>query len=215
MYSKVIVTTTLVLAGSAFADLTTYSSEAAFRSAAAGVGAVSMESFENLPATNAISLTSATLDDFVVSVDSRRFGIYDHPRYGLHATDGSQYLYYSSLRDSVMTLEFDESINSFGLYVTDFGDIGRGRLVFSNSAGDSFTAAASRAPSGDEAFFGIVNTDISFNVVQFINQSQRDGDAYGIDQIYYSKYHHTPAPGAALLGLIGMGMVGWMKKRFA
>jgi hypothetical protein len=190
---------------------TIYGDEDSFLGA---TGDLSLESFEDEAATNTYSTDNLNLSGFTMvsgSTYSPSLGIYDiAPTYSGHATDGSNHLQYQSgMTDSEpLTFYFDDAINSFGLYITDWGDWSSGSLIFSNDAGNSLTIATAAMsallPNDNEFFFGIILSGFSFTDVTLT--SSAEGDAYGIDEIYYG--NTAPVPEPATMLLLGMGLVG-------
>ncbi len=148
---------------------------------------ISMESFEDLMATNRINTSVVTVADFTITTDiTPRLGIWDRESQGASATDGRQWVGIEEnqiIVPQVTTLNFDVLINQFGFFATDYGDFGDGNLIFANDAGDEATAAFSGEPSGNRQFFGIINTSKGFRSVTLTHSLE--GEFYGVDEIYY------------------------------
>ena len=148
---------------------------------------ISLESFENLNATNRIDASTVAVTDFTIATDHPpRLGIWDERYQGAFATDGWQWMGIEEnqlITPQTTTLTFDVPINHFGLYMTDYGDFGSGNLEFANDIGDEATAALSGEPSGNRQFFGIINSARAFRTVTLTHSI--DGEFYGIDEIYF------------------------------
>lgn len=148
---------------------------------------ISLESFENLAASNQINASVVSVADFTITTDNPpRLGIWDKRSQGAFATDGSQWMGIEEnqlIVPQVTTLSFDILISQFGFYITDYGDFGDGNLIFANDAGDEATAAFSGEPSGNRQFFGIVNSSKGFRTVTLTHSLV--GEFYGVDEIYY------------------------------
>ena len=130
---------------------------------------ISLESFEELAATNRIDFSTIAVDGFSITTDNPpQLGIWNRLYQGAFATDGHQWMGVEEnelIVPQVTTLSFDSLINHFGFYTTDFGDFGDGNLVFANEVGDEATAAFSGEPSGNRQFFGIINSARAFRTV--------------------------------------------------
>lgn len=148
---------------------------------------ISLESFEDLAASNQINASAVTVADIVITTDNPpRLGIWDNESQGASATHGRQWMGIEEnqlIVPQVTTLSFDVLINHFGLFVTDYGDFGDGNLIFANNAGDEVTAAVSGEPSGNRQFFGIINSSKGFRSVTLTHSLE--GEFYGVDEIYY------------------------------
>jgi hypothetical protein len=160
-----------------------YSDELSFLAEA---GTVSMESFESLTPTNAPTGDTALIavTDFTMSVAAADIAVMDLVDLnGQHATDGTNWIVWQSGTNEILTFDFLFPINSFGINITDFGDFGNGQMTFSNDVGDSFVAAVTPLPNGNALFFGVINSEITFTRVEFLNTVQ--GEAMGLDEVYY------------------------------
>ena len=148
---------------------------------------ISLESFEDLPPTNRVELSTVTVADFTITTDNPpRLGVWNERYEGAFATDGSQWVAVEEnllVVPQVTTLTFGVSINHFAVNITDYGDFGSGNLEFANDIGDEATAAFSGEPSGNHQFFGIINSARSFRTVTLTHSI--GGEFYGIDEIYY------------------------------
>jgi len=157
---------------------------------------ISLESFEDLVATNRIEDSTITVTHFTIATDNPpRLGIWDERYQGAFATDGRQWMGVEEnqlITPQTTTLTFDVPINHFGLYMTDYGDFGAGNLEFANDIGDEATAALSGEPSGNRQFFGIINSARAFRTVTLTHPI--DGEFYGIDEIYYCWQGAPDAP---------------------
>ena len=148
---------------------------------------ISLESFEDLPPTNWVELSTVTVADFTITTDNPpRLGIWNERYQGAFATHGSQWMAVEEnllVVPQVTTLAFDVLINHFGVNMTDYGDFGSGNLEFANDIGDEATAAFSGESSGNHQFFGIINSARAFRTVTLTHSIA--GEFYGIDEIYY------------------------------
>lgn len=209
----------MLMGGTANAAVVTYTDEATF------LGAVSdptLESFESLPTSTQAERHQdpITTDDFTATIAPLDDGIYawrvtDESRTtaGLDPTDGSQYIEIGAGLSSggaaiSVTFSFDNPIDSFGLNVFDFGDLGgAGELSLSIDLGDEFLIASSTSGylgNGNILFFGLTS-DVAFSQVVLSKTSTTDG--IGIDEVYYTT---VPEPGTLVLfavGLLGLAFV--------
>jgi hypothetical protein len=148
---------------------------------------ISMESFEVRPATNRIDISWLAVADFTITTDNPpQLGIWTGRFQGAFATDGLQWMGIEEnalVVPHVTTLTFDGLINHFGINMTDYGDFGGGNLEFASDNGDVATAAFSGQPSGNQQFFGIINSSRAFRSVTLTHSVA--GEFYGIDEIYY------------------------------
>ena len=85
---------------------------------------------------------------------------------------------------------------AFGLYITDWGDVGSGVLSISIDNGDSLTVATGPQPGDQDIFFGISST-IPFSRVTLYQNNDNDG--YSVDEVYYG----IPEPSAFTLFILG------------
>jgi hypothetical protein len=159
---------------------------------------ISLESFENVPATNRIDVSELALTDVTITTaNPPQLGIWAERFQGAFATHGNQWL---GVEENTLvvphqiTLSFASLINHFGVNVTDFGDFGSGNLEFTNDIGDQATAAFSGQPSGNLQFFGIINSSRAFRTVTLSNPIA--GEFFGIDEVYYCWHGRPDASGS-------------------
>jgi len=96
---------------------------------------------------------------------------------GTFPTSGNNYLL--SLGD--FYIEFEKEQSAFGFFITDL-EINSAKLIFENTKGEakSFHIPYTRpSKSGSVAFWGIIDTEFSFNKVTFAGQNNKDG--FGFD----------------------------------
>lgn len=192
------------LAGQAGAVTVTFTDEVTFLGAAGG--GLFNESFEGETATNSFSGDSLVLTDFTLTDSSAGtdLGIWSTPSVGGHATDGSNWVGYQSGTNEILFWDFDFTIDSFGLDITDFGDFGSGSLSFSNDAGDNFVVSLAGGTNGNNQFFGVINSSMSFDHVELLN-TIIGGEFYGVDNVYYGT---AAVPEPASMMLFGSGLIG-------
>jgi len=176
----------------------TFTDESNFLTAAGGIA---HESFEGLTATNTLSSDTVEATDFDVS-STNALGVYNTTTFGLHPTDGVNYLVHQNFANEVLSFDFDFAINAFGVDLIDFSDSISSVLTFSNDAGDTLVAAAGPLADGEEAFFGIINTSFSFTHVE-LSGSLTDG--IGFDSVHYGG---LPVPEPTTMLLLGTGLLG-------
>lgn len=111
--------------------------------------------------------------------------------------------------EGILTITFATPMKSMGVwfldvesdYATTGIEIGGVRYAFPGNQGDN-----------SRSFLGIVS-DTAFTEFKIhMASGPAAANGVGIDDVMYSP---IPAPGAVLLGLLGFGMVGWFKRRFA
>jgi hypothetical protein len=171
----------LGLAGTAGASTVYFENKVDFLRA---TGPLVMESFEGLPATNSPTTASFVLADFTVTGTYAPpcLGIWNTPYNGSFATDGVKYLRYQCDANESLIFDFAIPVNAFGLYVTDWGDMGEGVLTFTNDAGDVVQVDIGPHPDGHLLFFGAWNDQFLFT--RAILTQTIAGEAYGCDEVY-------------------------------
>ena len=95
-----------------------------------------------------------------------------------------------------MDFGLHNSAMAFGLYITDWGDVGSGTLSIGTDNGDLFTVATGPQPGDQDIFFGISST-IPFNQVTIYQNNDNDG--YSVDEVYYG----VPEPSAFAIFILG------------
>jgi hypothetical protein len=157
---------------------------------------ISMESFEDLPATNFSDQMSIAVPDFTVTTDHPpRLGIWDRNFQDASASDGTHWLGVNENRlvvPQTTTFTFNAPVNHFGIKISDYGDFGGGNLMYSDDAGNVATAAVSGQPSGNRQFFGIITRHTQFTTVTL--QHTVPGEFYGIDEVSYCLAMSAPYP---------------------
>lgn len=148
---------------------------------------VSLESFEEVVASDAIDTSTLSLDGIAITTSNPpQLGVWSRRFQGAFSTDGQQWLGVeenSLVVPHTTTLTFDLPINQFGINFTDYGDFGDGNLEFANDAGEQATAAFSGQPSGNLQFFGIINRSRAFRTVTLTHSIA--GEFYGVDEITF------------------------------
>ncbi len=154
-----------------------------------------------------ISRTGGTFDPYVEEVPTGTNG------YGRFPTSGDNYLETSN----AMRIDFNTAVAAFGFYGIDIGDFD-GQVTVTTVNGGTHTynvGNTMNGAGGSVLFWGIIDTDHLFTSIEFGNTAS-DVDCFGFDDMTVGdQYQVIPAPGAALLGVLGLSMVGWVKRRFS
>lgn len=125
-----------------------------------------------------------------------------------------------------MIAEFSSPQAQAGAMFSDTAPLGDYTISAYGAGGallESFTLLAADIPSpslfpgsadaGNGIYVGFQFDSAVIESIQF-GPSASSGDAFAIDDFQFSA-EPIPAPGAALLALIGMPVVGWVRRRFA
>jgi len=172
----------------AAAETTYFTQRAAFLEAAGQVG---LGSFEDLPVCHTLECRGQVIlqPDFRLDLIGRpadnKMYVDDDAQFGLTPTEGYNYIYVSIAAGNRLRFLFSEPTNVFAIAISDYGDFlpGTGTLDFSNDAGDQAVIAGGQ-PSGTINFFGVVNPDEAFEIVDLVSNSS--GEAFGLDEVYYT-----------------------------
>ena len=183
---------------------TYYSDESAFLSAA---GAVSLESFEGLPADNGSLIRSQiAVTDFTMTATGMGLSVYDSMTgWGGHATDGTKFIDARSTTTAI-AFAFNSPISAFGINIVDWGDWGPGTLTYSDAAGHEWSIAFGNRPDDNLLFAGIISEPNIVFAELLIGQNI-DGESWCFDEVYYCP---IPEPAGLLVLLGGMGSLTGM-----
>lgn len=114
--------------------------------------------------------------------------------------------------EGALTVEFDQMMYGIGAWFldveTDFAvsgvEVNGVQYVFDENQGDD-----------SQSFLGVIDT-AGFTSARIL-MAYGDGavNGVGIDDLQYGTVVPIPVPGAALLGVLGLGLAGWIKRRVA
>lgn len=100
-----------------------------------------------------------------------------------------------------ITFAFAMPIHAFGIDVFDLATVGTTTFTVALSNGGSMNYIFPDTPSGNQRFFGAIDTMAAFTSVTLTNSDQ--GDFVELDNVKYGK---IPEPGT--LALFGLGLIG-------
>jgi hypothetical protein len=223
----------LFVAGSANASITTFygedlglgedtrlastpnadAAQASFLAALIGVGTESFEGFSDgdtpplalvFPGAGTATLTGSDME--VERITSGTNG------YGRYPTDGDQYLEGST---ASFDISFSDPVAAFGFMGIDIGDFA-GQVTVTTVNGGNIVYNVPHTVSGTGGsvlYWGIIDTTNLFTSIS-IGNSGAGTDFFGFDEMTIGSLQQViPAPGAILLGSIGIGLVGWLRRR--
>ncbi len=149
-------------------------------------------------------------------------GVYEGFAVGRYATSGSKYLEAST---ESFSIAFSQPQMAFGFYGIDIGDFD-GQVTVTTVDGTSITYIIPH-PMGTNTvnhnldpedssvlFWGLIGSTAAdeFTGLSFGN-TKADIDWFGFDDMTIGTQAHTPVPGAIVLGAIGAGLAGWLRRR--
>ncbi len=132
---------------------------------------------------------------------------------GRFPTSGTKYWTTNSTLGD-FDISFSEEIAAFGFYATDIGDFnGQITLQLVNGVTQDITIPSTiNAPNASLLYFGVIS-DMPFTMVTFGNTST--SDRFGFDDMTVADAGQVvPAPGAALLAMLGLPVIVWVKRRW-
>lgn len=133
---------------------------------------------------------------------------------GRYATDGVKY-WEAGTGAANFTINFSDPVAAFGFYGIDLGDF-QGQVSVDTVNGGTTTYSIPHtvgAPGGSVVFWGIIDTTNLFTSIEFQNTGST-ADYFAFDEMTVGALQQViPAPGAILLGSIGVGLVGWLRRR--
>lgn len=187
---------------------TVFTSEASFLGSA---GAVSLESFETLPATDPFPGVELVASEHVMITTSPAgadLDIWGHSASAAHATHGDKYLvWYGQTSSASLTFAFPAPLIALGVSIVDYGYPANGTpLTFSTNAGESGVAAVGIEDIDNEQFFGFKG--LPFTSITFSRGSMADG--IGFDEMYFRA---LPEPGAGTLSGIALLSLAALRRR--
>lgn len=175
----------------------TYLDEASFQAA---VGSTDLENFETLSPTG-LPTTITTISTVLFDVTTEPIGVGNDAWLGIgdpgsFTVDGVNALIAGSDSGASFILTFDlaSPASALGFYVTDFRFGGGRTLTLTTSAGDEYSLHELLIP-GQAAFFGLVNTDQTFDQFTLMKNSLSDG--IGIDRVHLVASETTTDTGPA------------------
>jgi hypothetical protein len=217
----------LLAAGAVWADLTVFENDPAGWQAAAGGPAwintinwddvgplaeggrqvIAADRYSALPGSPTLSVTGGSLyvgnpDNPNLPNDTTFFG------YDFYAVSGDNVFSpdQSGSPEGILTITFDTPMTAAGVWFLDVED---------DHLGSGLTAASGNARfstnQGDDSqsFLGIIS-GTPFTTLQIHMSSIGGGNGVGIDDVMYSP---IPAPGAVVLGAVGLGLAAWIRRR--
>ena len=179
-----------------------------------------LESFEEnsttLRDTNPIITPNFTMTISAISSGNLNWRVTDEsrPTAGVFPTDGTIFVEAGAGLASngaafVITFAFLNPIESFGLSIVDFGDVGTsGEFSISNDNGDLFLIAENPPAwnNGNQIFFGLIDEENPFSSIVLTKSTMTDG--IGIDEIYFTNAPVSiPEPGTGFLASLGIFVI--------
>lgn len=188
--------------------------QASFLSGLIGVGTESFEGFADGTAMDTKTLTfGAVTATFSGDMSVNYVPTGSTNTKGRYATDGTKYLDGST---GSFVIDFSTPVAAFGFMGIDIGDFGGTAQVTTTNGGTITYNIPSNSNGGSVLYWGIIDTTHLFSRIE-ISNSLAGTDVFGFDEMTVGSLEQVriPAPGAILLGSIGVGLVGWLRRRRA
>ena len=191
-----------LLAGSASALPTVYTSDAAWTGAAPG--GLTTQTFEGVPGGSSTSLNFGTVT-FNCNGSSWCPGFFGQST--VYSTDGTHSVFFAT--PDTATFTFSSAITAFGIDVIGLGDVGVTTFSINNGSGPQTLVSGYSAPGGAVTFAGIIDS-AGFTQVTFSGTAPNDG-------VFFDRLRFGGAPGGGgavpepatwaimILGFAGIG----------
>lgn len=210
----------LALAVPSHATVMTYTDAAAWNAAVTpGGSTMYFEDFQGFVQDTSFR-TSAVVGSFftIVQQGSRDFrNLVDVPPFEFSDNNGTAHAsVFTDYGTTTVKMSFTSPVFAWG---ADFFDAGSDEMLDLDLVAPGGGILATLQVPGGNSFFGFVSTGPVQSVGGIVFKSRIDdigsgGEGFGLDNVQgASPGAVIPAPGAILLGTIGAGLAGWLRRR--
>jgi len=183
-------------------------------------GAVSTLTYDDLSTTaNNTSAKDVGLGVLMSVSGNMRSGIRSTPGSASNGfrTSGANRFFLSDTNGAmggtpVLTIDFSAPVDSFGSYFTGLSTAGGNTLTLTYSDGGIETLSLSGALTGGSLYFGFIDTGRSISRLRI--ESANSGDNFSLDDTSFGLTSAPiPLPTASAMGLAGLALVGFGRRR--